>query len=288
MPSLITLLSPWEFSPTVLLSCLIAAVLYWRGLRARRRDGLHISVWRSISFFTGLLLIYTVMQTYIDYLSQHMFWVHRVQHLVLHHLGPFLVILAIPHEILGHGMPVAWRQKLLLPLWNSWPVRTSYLFLQNPVIAPVLFVGLIYLWLIPAVHFEAMLSETRYQVMNWSMLLDGFLFWWLILDPRMPHEHRTLRYPIRILMLWVVMVLQIIIGAYIGLSKHVLYDVYAVCGRAWPISPLTDQTIGGLTTWIPAAMMSVIGILLVIRMWAKQSTRQNELAMAAANTLQDS
>jgi putative membrane protein len=83
------------------------------------------------------------------------------------------------------------------------------------------------------------------------------------------------------------MVLQIIIGAYIGLSKHVLYDVYAVCGRAWPISPLTDQTIGGLTTWIPAAMMSVIAIILVIRMWMRQSKKQHELAMAQANNTED-
>jgi putative membrane protein len=69
--------------------------------------------------------------------------------------------------------------------------------------------------------------------------------------------------------------LQIIIGAYIALSDQVLYDVYNVCGRAWPISPHTDQVIGGLTTWIPAAMMSVIGILLVIRLWMHQSRVQD-------------
>ena len=281
MPAFITLLAPWEFSPTVLFACLATAVLYWRGLRQCRREGINTGVWRHLGFFTGLLLIYAVMQTYIDYLSQHMFWVHRVQHLVLHHLGPFLIVLAAPHEILGRGLPEVWRQKVLLPLWNSWPVRGVYRFLQNPIIAPVLFVGLIYLWLIPSVHFEAMLSESRYKLMNWSMLIDGFLFWWLMMDPRMPHEHRTLRYPLRILILWVVMVLQIILGAHIALSKTILYDVYNVCGRAWPINPLTDQTIGGLATWIPTAMMSVIGILLVIRMWMRQSEKQNTVAMTA-------
>ena len=271
----------------MLISCLLAVILYWRGMRARRANGLRTGVWRSISFFTGVLLIYAVMQTYIDYLSQHMFWVHRAQHLVLHHLGPFLLVLATPHEIMAQGLPGNLRKNFLSPLWNSLPVRACYLFLQNPVIAPVLFVGLIVLWLTPTIHFEAMLSQPRYEVMNWSMLIDGILFWWLMLDPRMPHEHRTLRYPVRILILWIVMVLQIIIGAYIGLSKHVLYDVYAVCGRAWPISPLTDQTIGGLTTWIPAAMMSVIAIILVIRMWMRQSKKQHELAMAQANNTED-
>ncbi|MGD8925583.1 MAG: cytochrome c oxidase assembly protein [Thioalkalispiraceae bacterium] len=281
MSSLITLLSPWEFSPTVLLCSLAAAGLYWRGLRQRQREGLRTGIWRSLSFFIGLFLIYAVMQTYLDYLSQHMFWVHRFQHLVLHHLGPFLIMLAVPHEVLGHAIPANWRRNVLLPLWNSWPVRGTYRFLQNPVVAPLLFVGLIYIWLIPSVHFEAMLSEPRYKLMNWSMLLDGLLFWWLMLDPRMPHEHRTLRYPIRILLLWAVMVVQIILGAHIALSQTDLYDVYSVCGRAWPISAHTDQVLGGLTTWIPAAMMSVLAILLVIRMWMRQSEHLNKLATSA-------
>jgi putative membrane protein len=68
-----------------------------------------------------------------------------------------------------------------------------------------------------------------------------------------------------------IMLPQIGIGAYIALSDTILYDVYAVCGRAWPISPLVDQQIGGLITWIPASMMSVIGILIVLRLWMRDS-----------------
>jgi len=271
MSSLLTYLRPWEFSPIVLISCLGAGLLFWLGLRQRRSEGLRTGFWRTLSFFVGLLMIYAVMQTYVDYLSQHMFWVHRVQHLVLHHLAPFLIALAYPHEILGSAFPLRWRKQVLLPLWNSLPVRATYRFVQNSFISPLLFVGLIYFWLMPSVHFDAMLNVTLYKVMNWSMLLDGLLFWWLILDNRMPHEHRTLRYPIRILILFIVMIVQIIIGAHIALSDKVLYDVYSVCGRAWPISPITDQAIGGLTTWIPAAMMSVIGILIVIRLWMRHS-----------------
>lgn len=271
MSSFLTYLEPWEFSPTLLISCIGAGVLFWLGMRQRRREGLATGFWRTLSFYLGLIMIYAVMHTYIDYLSQHMFWVHRVQHLVLHHLSPFLIALAAPHEIMGQGLPQSWRRNVLSPLWNSMPVRAIYLFIQSPLIAPLLFAGLIYFWLTPSIHFDAMLSETLYKVMNWSMLLDGLLFWWLILDNRKPQEHRTMRYPVRILLLFIVMLVQIVIGAYIALSDKVLYDVYSVCGRAWPISPMTDQVIGGLTTWIPAAMMSVIGILLVIRLWMRHS-----------------
>ena len=282
MSSLLTYLSPWEFSPTVLIACLGSGWLFIRGMRQRRRDGLRTGFWRTLSFFLGLILIYAVMQTYVDYLSQHMFWVHRLQHLILHHLAPFFIALAYPHAVLGSGIPVRWRRQILLPIWNSLVVRSIYLFLQNPLVAPILFVGLIYFWLLPELHFDAMLSTTLYKVMNWSMLIDGLLFWWLMLDNRMPNESRTLRHSIRIFILFASMIAQILIGAHITLSKTILYDVYSVCGRAWPISPMTDQEIGGLTTWIPAAMMSVIGILLVIRLWMKHSNAQHILDTEAS------
>jgi putative membrane protein len=273
VPPLLTLLSPWEFSPTVLVASVAAAGLYWRGLRQRRRAGRKTSAGRTLSFYAGLVLIYGVMQTYVDYLSQHMFWVHRAQHLVLHHLGPFLIILAIPNEVLRWGLPVRLRDGVLLPLWRSRPVRLAYRVVQNPLVSPLLFVGLIYFWLTPSVHFDAMLSASRYQLMNWSMVVDGLLFWWLVLDPRPPRERGSPGYPARILMLWAIMLPQIFLGARITLSKSVLYDVYNVCGRAWPISPLVDQETGGIITWIPATMMSVLAILLVIRLWMRHSAR---------------
>ncbi len=282
MPSLVTLLTPWELSPSVLVCTVVAGVLFWRGLRRRRQAGLATGFARALSFYVGLLLTYGVMQTYVDYLSQHMFWVHRAQHLVLHHLGPFLIMLSVPHEVLGWGLPAQLRDRVLLPLWRSRPLRMLYRVVQNPLVSPLLFVGLIFFWLTPSVHFDAMLSASRYQLMNWSMVLDGLLFWWLVLDPRPPREHRTLGYPARILMLWAIMLPQIGLGAHITLSKSVLYDVYSVCGRAWPVSPLVDQQTGGIITWIPAAMMSVLAILLVLRLWMHQSARDDAVPARVA------
>ncbi|HKK14098.1 MAG TPA: cytochrome c oxidase assembly protein, partial [Gammaproteobacteria bacterium] len=213
------------------------------------------------------------LQSYFDYLSQHMFWVHRLQHLVLHHIGPFLVVLAVPHEVMAAGLPGRLRGPVRAVL-GSRPVRGVYRFLQNPVTASVLFVGLIYFWLTPSIHFIAMLSASFYKAMNWSMVIDGLLFWWLVVDPRPPEKHGTPRYPTRILMLWAVMVPQLVLGAYIALSGHEIYSAYSVCGRAWPISPLSDQEYGGLITWIPPGMMSVVGILVVLRLWTRSSERR--------------
>ena len=78
-------------------------------------------------------------------------------------------------------------------------------------------------------------------------------------------------------MMLVVVVPQQLLGAYITLTDSIIYDVYDVCGRAWPISPMEDQIYGGIVTWIPASMMSVLGLVLVLRRRLNyQKSKDNE------------
>ena len=272
--SALTYLLPWDFYPAVVLFCVLLAAVYVRGWLRLRQTAEAPGYAPLAAFLVGLLLVYVVMHTYVDYLSQHMLWIHRVQHLVLHHLGPFLMLLGAPWRMLPAGLPAGMRTALLPRLWRNPLLRGLYLGLQNPLVAPLLFVGLIYFWLIPDIHFGAMLSATRYEIMNWSMLLDGLLFWWLILDPRPDHAVGRLGFGGRIVILSLIVPPQIIIGAHIALARESLYPVYNVCGRAWPISPLVDQQIAGLVTWIPTSMMSVIAMLIVLRRWMHERTRE--------------
>lgn len=268
---------PWEWSWPVQLSVWGTLLLYWNGLR-RSRPEQRPGTWTVVAFVTGVVLMYLVTQTRFDYWSQYMFFVHRGQHLVLHHLAPFLIALAMPAAVLGRGLPEpvkAWfgRRTVLAAIW----VRT-YRALQQPFLACFLFVGLIAFWLTPEIHFDAMLSSTLYWVMNWTMALDGLLFWWLIFEHGKRGITPRLGYGTRVLLLAAVMVPQIIIGASITFADGVWFDVYAVCGRAWPIEPMTDQLLGGLITWIPAAMMSVVGALIVLRFWMYSDTAEARVA----------
>ena len=253
-------LLPYDFSPLTLLSYILVLGLYGVAL-LRMPESDRPGPGRIITFVLGVMLCYGVMQTRFDYYSQYMFFVHRGQHLILHHLGPVLIALSNPLPVIRF-----WYQRIP-PLVRHWlkPLSWAYRVLQQPVIASVLFVGLIYFWLWPPIHFDAMLSRQLYWVMNWSMLLDGLLFWWLIFDPRSPAITNALGYGKRIMLLALVAIPQMILGAWIVFSRGMVYDVYEVCGRAWPMAPETDQMLGGLLTWIPPAMMSIIGILIVLR-----------------------
>lgn len=268
-PDWLDLLLPYQFSPVIALFSVAIPLLYLRGARSLALQGKSVGVGRHLAFFSGCLLCYLVIHTRFDYYAQYMFFMHRLQHLVLHHLGAFLIALSAPWTPLVLGLPAGLR-RALAPLIDNALVRRLYRTLQHPVVAPLLFVGLIYFWLTPEVHFSAMLSLPLYHLMNTSMLIDGILFWWLMLNPSVEHASVRVGYGVRILIMLLITVPQIVLGAYIALSQHELFDVYSVCGRAWPIPPAVDQQLGGLLTWIPAAMMSVLGVLVVLRLMLRR------------------
>ncbi|HEX5313972.1 MAG TPA: cytochrome c oxidase assembly protein [Gammaproteobacteria bacterium] len=270
-------LLPYEFSPIVLAACLAAAAIYARGLLRRRRRGLADGWIRPLGYFLGVALMYGVLQTHYDYMSQHMFFLHRLQHLVLHHLAPFLIMLSVPGPILVAGVPGPVRRRLLRPLARSPAVRIPYRIVQQPIVAATLFFGLIYLWLFPSLHVYAMLNVPLYDTMNWSMAIDGLFFWYLMLASPGPMRG-GLHYGWRMLILGAVIPPQIVVGAYIALSGKDLYTIYAVCGRLWPINAMTDQVIGGLVTWIPAAMMSAIGAIVLLHRWMHEENAALEPA----------
>lgn len=287
MPSLNTIIeffTPWDLSPTVLISCAALFVFYIRGMFLSRKTGETTGFWHATAFLLAIVSIYFFMQTRLDYWSQHMFWIHRLQHLVLHHVAPMLIALSAPVIVLRHGTPTWLREHVVQPVWNFPLTQLLYRTLQNPVIAAVLFAGLIVFWLEPSIHFKAMLSVERYKLMNWSMLLDGVLFWWLIVGPPKQSSLKPVPYGVRLIMLFLIVIPQNIIGARIALSHDILFDVYNVCGRAWPIDPLTDQEIGGLITWIPSSMMSVIGVLIVLYRWMRQSEADYQATLSKPAT----
>ncbi len=257
-PSLMPAWAPWDFSPPIYLATALTLLWFFRGVALappRERP----PVWRRAVFVIGLMATYAVLQTRFEYWSQHMFFLNRIQHVVMHHLGPFLIALSWVGGSLKRGMP----------LWARRPVESRFAgatihVLQQPLLAAFLFVGLFYFWLIPAVHFRAMIDARLYALMNWSMVLDGILFWCLVLDPR-PKPPARVSFGARAALSIGVMFPQIALGAAIVFSSSDLYPYYNLCGRIFPsIGALADQQIGGLVIWIPPAMMSVVGLLAVV------------------------
>jgi putative membrane protein len=251
-------LVPWEFSPTLLLCFAIGITLFVRGQRVHK-----VSAARKFFFWSGVVLIYLSMHTLLDYYAERMFFMHRIQHLVLHHLGPLLLMAAYPGSVMRAGLPLAWRGALRR-FNHTLTGRAVIAVMTNPIFVPALFVFLVIVWLIPSVQFYSMLDWRLYRIMNWSVVISGFMYWNLILDRR-PSPPAAMSPGGRVISPIVTMAPQMIAGAIIAFTDRDLYPLFNLCGRAIPMSALTDQSIGGLTMWIPAAMTEVVGLLVALR-----------------------
>ena len=265
MASLLKWIVPWEFSWVFLLSFVAICVLYARGC-ARLR----VSAGRRLSFWIGMAIVYVSLHTYFDYYAEHEFFMHRIQQVLLHHLAPLLIIASYPGGALRAGLPLAWRVRALRPLERSWPWRAVTGVLLHPAVATVLFVGFILIWLIPAMQTLAMLDWRIYRFMNWSMMLSGLSYWWLVLDHR-PKPPGRMTPGLRVLSPAITMSPQILAGAIVTFSKTDLYPIFEICGRAFSFNVLSGQLAGGVIMWVPAAMIESIGGLLALRQWVRLS-----------------
>ena len=248
---------PWEFSWPIYLATALTLAWFVRGLKLLPKAQ-HPPLWRSICFVTGVVSFWIVLQTGIDYYAQHMFFVHRAAHFVLHHFGAFFIALGMSGPVLWAGMP-----DFLKPLVKARPVQATLSFLQHPVMAPFLFVGLLYLWLIPGLHTRVMLDANLYELMNWSMAINGVMFWALLLDSRAKPPAR-LSHLMRALLILVIELPQMVLGAILSLTERDIYPVYMICSRVLDMTALNDQHYGGLIIWLPGTLTSFAAMIVVL------------------------
>jgi putative membrane protein len=265
MATLLKWIVPWEFSWVFLATFLLTCVLFLRGSRR-----LPVSFGRKLMFWVGMAIIYLSLHTYLDYYAEHEFFVHRTQQLLLHHLAPLLIVLAYPVSVLRAGLPLAWRLRVLRPLQRSWPWRLISGVLLNPTVATVLFIVFVLVWLIPPMQTLAMLDWRVYRFMNWTMLISGFAYWSLVLDHR-PHPPGRMIVGLRVLSPAITMTPQIVAGAIVTFSRTDLYPIFEICGRAFTFNVLSGQLIGGVITWVPAALLESIGGLIALNQWLRLS-----------------
>ncbi|MEJ0003102.1 MAG: cytochrome c oxidase assembly protein [Pararobbsia sp.] len=265
---LLSYLIPWEPSPPLVLLFIAAIVLYVRGTLRRR-----VSLARQISFWTGVVVLYLSLHTRVDYYAEHEFFVHRIQHLVLHHFAPLILMAGFPGAVIWAGLPL--RARMWLRAWGRRPaMRRLAAVCLNPALVTLVFVASVLIWLVPSIQFVSMLDWRLYHFMNWSVTLTGLVYWGMLLDHR-PAPPARMKAGLRVLSPAITMTPQILAGAFITFSQHDLYPVFDLCGRAFGgISQATDQTIGGLVMWVPAALLEAIGGLIALRNWMQLSERK--------------
>lgn len=160
-------------------------------------------------------------------------------------------------RVLHHVLMVAVAAPLLAvvsPARRAPPVGLPFL----------LATAALWLWHLPPAYDAALSSVPLYWLMQASLLAPAWAFW-----------RAVFAQPAAAGLGWVFLsYLQMgLLGAVLTLAPEALYATHAVAPLLWGFTPLSDQQLGGLIMWMPAALAyAAWGALLARRAWRAMET----------------
>jgi cytochrome c oxidase assembly factor CtaG len=270
----------------MLVPVLLAGAWYAMGLRRwpeRSREHPH---WRTALYYGGLLIIVLAVNSPLHILSERHFSMHMVQHMLLVMAGVPLVLLGAPTTPVLRGMPRWLRLHVVRPLSGDPLVRAAFRWLVHPLVALTTFTVALWAWhLAPGWYETATTDEAVHRLQHMTFVLTAFLFWWCVIDPAPLHS--SMGYLLRMVYLVAQGTAQSILAAFITLAGRPLYEHYVHVTPIMPISPLSDQQLGGLIMWVaPGSMVNLAAIGVVFGVWYVHGERRQRELDAARDALE--
>lgn len=121
-------------------------------------------------FYSGLFILYLVKGAPIDLLAHIMLSAHMLQAAVYYLIFPILIIKGIPEWV--------WRKVVYLPV-----IKQIVNLITKPLIAMLLFNGLLSLYHMPVVFDFSKSSQIAHTSISTIILITAFAMWWKVVTP---------------------------------------------------------------------------------------------------------
>lgn len=294
----------WPIPPTVLLGCLVAEILYFRGWRvlvkaeqAKRSARTRIPsaltgsyageyqwnswLWRGTYFLGAIVALLLATSAPIDTLSSRLFWVHMVQHLLLLVVMAPLLVAAAPLLPLWLGLP-RWARRLVKAVVKPKAWRAFYRvgqWLQQPAISCGLLIIGFWVWHWPALYDLAL---TNHAIHDWcehvTFLAVSVLFWAQVI-PSPPLRPR-LGYLGRIAVVGIATAQNVVLAVLIGFAQVPLYAPYAhLVQGLGGLSALQDQQLGAGIMWTFGDLPFGIALAILVQRWLASQSDDTRIAI---------
>jgi putative membrane protein len=252
---------PWHLHLDVWLLFASVEALYLVALRRRRRStGLRGASARKVTLFSlGVAVLWLGADWPLhDLAERYLYSMHMVQHLLFTLVAPPLLIAGLPDWLL---------REILRPRAVSRVVR----FLTRPLVALIVFNGVLLFSHWPAVVDASVRSEPLHFGLHVLIVASAFVMWWPVMSP-LP-EMPALPPPGQMLYLFLQSLAPTVPASFLTFGSTPLYPVYASFPRIWGIDALTDQLIAGLTMKLAGGLILWGFIATIFFRWFAQEQR---------------
>jgi putative membrane protein len=267
----------WDWSldpPLVLVADL--TVLYWLGDRrtvtpARK----HVSQrWRSGCFYGAMAVLAIALASPIEVLSEQLFWVHMVQHVLLMMVAAPLLVVASPWVRLWRCLPLESRRWLARGVSHgrrTAPLRAISHALGRPIPSFVAFSVVLLSWHVPFMFDATLRSATLHALEHTLFFSVAILFWKQAISS--PPLHARLADVQRVVFCIGGMIVSWALAVVLALAPHPLYSVYAhEAVRPGGISALADQQLAAGIMWVPGSVTFLIVVFVYVHRWLAPGT----------------
>jgi len=293
----------WPVPPIVLLGCLAAEILYFRGWyilvkTERAKDTARVKtsssedgtiVWdswllRGVYFTVAILIALVGDSAPVDFFSGRLFWVHMVQHLFLLVIIAPLLVASAPLVPLWLGLPGRARRFIKATVETRVGRAFSRMglwvghWLRHPAITYVLLVVGVWAWHWPSLYDLALTNDIIHDWCEHLTFLAVSIIFWTQIIPSPPLYPR-LGYIGRIGCVGAAIIQNVILAVLLGFAQVVLYAPYAHSTLVGGLTGLQDQQLGAGLMWTFGDVPFVVSFGILLQCWlASQFDEETSVA----------
>jgi len=192
-------------------------------------------------------------------LSQYLFSVHMVQHMLLIMFAPPLLWLGNPMPVFLWALPRPQRRHWGLGIFGPQAAFRRYLKALTTHDPNLYSLALAY----PRLH----------DVQHLTYFAAAMLYWWHVTNAG-PRIHGRFSFPSRLVYLLSAVPVNMVTGLAIAFAKVPMYAYYRTVPRYFSLSVLDDQRLAGMIMWIFGNMMLIYAALVFVARYISQEERK--------------
>ena len=250
------------FLTVLIIAIAVGALLYAKGVVALWRKagvGRGIRRGQSVSFALGWAALAGALLSPIDAWAERSFAMHMIQH-------ELLMVVAAPLIVLGRPLE-AWTWALSITARRCFAAAAKTPVLNTNGYVTTLSLGAwvlhalaLWLWHLPLLFRAALLHPIVHILQHGCFFGSALAYWWSVADRRARHPTGT-----SIASLFTTMLHTSALGALLTFAPSPWYGTGGP--RAFGLSALEDQQLGGLIMWVPGSIPYLIMGLMIVGRW---------------------